>query len=214
MIGGKSMNLIKKLVFVLVGLVITSLGLKILSDSLLTFGGTAGIATIFTYLTNISWGVLFFIVNLPFFIISIQHLGIWFTISSLLSITGISLLREWFDLFIPTFDIHIGGSAIIAGLLIGLGVTFVLNNGSSLGGIHILGLYIDKKFGINRGLVLFVCDSLIILFALAMVGWFKALLSIFCIFIASTIIGRYKKSPIKEMQRDQEDQLVSKGLHS
>jgi uncharacterized membrane-anchored protein YitT (DUF2179 family) len=75
-------------------------------------------------------------------------------------------------------------------------------------------LYIDKKFGINRGLVLFVCDSLIILFALAMVGWFKALLSIFCIFIASTIIGRYKKSPIKEMQRDQEDQLVSKGLHS
>jgi uncharacterized membrane-anchored protein YitT (DUF2179 family) len=208
------MNLIKKLVFVLVGLVITSLGIKILSDSLLTFGGTAGIATIFTYLTNISWGVLFFIVNLPFFIISIQHLGIWFTISSLLSITGISLLREWFDLFIPTFDIHIGGSAIIAGLLIGLGVTFVLNNGSSLGGIHILGLYIDKKFGINRGLVLFVCDSLIILFALAMVGWFKALLSIFCIFIASTIIGRYKKSPIKEMQRDQEDQLVSKGLHS
>jgi uncharacterized membrane-anchored protein YitT (DUF2179 family) len=167
MIGGKSMNLIKKLVYVLVGLVITSLGIKILSDSLLTFGGTAGIATIFTYLTNISWGVLFFIVNLPFFIISIQHLGIWFTISSLLSITGISLLREWFDLFIPTFDIHIGGSAIIAGLLIGLGVTFVLNNGSSLGGIHILGLYIDKK-----------------------------------------------KSPIKEMQRDQEDQLVSKGLHS
>lgn len=211
--GGKSMNLIKKLVFVLIGLVITSLGIKILSDSLLTFGGTAGIATIFTYLTNISWGVLFFIVNLPFFFISIRELGKWFTISSLLSITGISLLREWFDLFIPAFDIHIGGSAIIAGLLIGFGVTFVLNNGSSLGGIHILGLYIDKKFGINRGLVLFVCDSLIILFALAMVGWFKALLSIFCIFIASTIIGRYKKSPIKEMQRDQEDQLVSKGLH-
>src|SRR5688500_3660801 len=100
------MNLIKKLVFVLVGLVITSLGIKILSDSLLTFGGTAGIATIFTYLTNISWGVLFFIVNLPFFIISIQHLGIWFTISSLLSITGISLLREWFDLIIPTFNMH------------------------------------------------------------------------------------------------------------
>ncbi|MGM0876888.1 MAG: YitT family protein [Bacillota bacterium] len=208
------MNLIKKLVFVLIGLVITSLGIKILSDSLLTFGGTAGIATIFTYLTNISWGVLFFIVNLPFFFISIQELGKWFTISSLLSITGISLLREWFDLFIPTFDMNIGVAAIIAGLLIGFGVTFVLNNGSSLGGIHILGLYIDKKFGINRGLVLFVCDSFIILFALAMVGWFKAFLSIFCIFIASTIIGRYKKSPIKEMQRDQEDRLVSKGLHS
>jgi uncharacterized membrane-anchored protein YitT (DUF2179 family) len=208
------MNLIKKLVFVLLGLVITSLGIKLLADSLLTFGGTAGVATILTYVTNISWGLLFFIVNLPFFFISIQELGKWFTISSLLSITGISFLREWFDHFIPTFEINIVIAAIIAGLLIGFGVTFVLNNGSSLGGIHILGLYIDKKFGINRGLVLFVCDSFIILFALAMVGWFKALLSILCIFIASTIIGRYKKSPIKEMELDQEDQLVRNRLHS
>jgi uncharacterized membrane-anchored protein YitT (DUF2179 family) len=208
------MNLIKKLVFVLLGLVITSLGIKLLADSLLTFGGTAGVATILTYVTNISWGLLFFIVNLPFFFISIQELGKWFTISSLLSITGISFLREWFDLFIPTFEINIVIAAIIAGLLIGFGVTFVLNNGSSLGGIHILGLYIDKKFGINRGLVLFVCDSFIVLFALAMVGWFKALLSILCIFIASIIIGRYKKSPIKEMERDQEEQLVRNRLHS
>jgi uncharacterized membrane-anchored protein YitT (DUF2179 family) len=208
------MNLFKKLIFVLFGLIITSLGIKLLSDSLLTFGGTAGIATILTYVTNVPWGVLFFIVNLPFFIISIQELGKWFTISSLLSITGISFIREWFDLIIPAFEMNIVIASIISGLLIGFGVTFVLNNGSSLGGIHILGLYIDKKFSINRGLVLFVCDSLIILLALAMVGWYKALLSILCIFIASSIIGRYKKSPIKEMERDQEDQLVGKGLHS
>jgi uncharacterized membrane-anchored protein YitT (DUF2179 family) len=208
------MNLFKKLIYVLFGLIITSLGIKLLSDNLLTFGGTAGIATILSYVTSVSWGVLFFIVNMPFFIISIQELGKWFTISSLLSITGISFIREWFDLFIPVLEMNIVIAAIISGLLIGFGVTFVLNNGSSLGGIHILGLYIDKKFGINRGLVLFVCDSLISLFALAMVGWFKALLSISCIFIASSIIGRYKKSPIKEMELDQEEQLVGKGLHS
>ncbi|MBM7602238.1 uncharacterized membrane-anchored protein YitT (DUF2179 family) [Metabacillus crassostreae] len=207
------MSTIKKLLFVLLGLVITSLGIKILSNSLLTFGGTAGIATILTYVTNISWGVLFFIVNLPFFFISIQELGKWFTISSLLSITGISFIREGLDLWIPAFDINIILATVIAGLLIGFGVTFVLNNGSSLGGIHILGLYIDKKFGLNRGIVLFVCDSLIILFAVAIVGWYKGLLSIFCIFIASTIIGRYKKSPIKEMERDQEEHYVRQNVH-
>ncbi len=207
------MSTIKKLLFVLLGLVITSLGIKILSNSLLTFGGTAGIATILTYVTNISWGVLFFIVNLPFFFISIQELGKWFTISSLLSITGISFIREGLDLWFPVFDINIILATVIAGLLIGFGVTFVLNNGSSLGGIHILGLYIDKKFGLNRGIVLFVCDSLIILFAVAIVGWYKGLLSIFCIFIASTIIGRYKKSPIKEMERDQEEHYVRQNVH-
>ncbi|WP_226666532.1 YitT family protein [Metabacillus litoralis] len=208
------MNLIKTLLLVSIGLVLTSLGIKILSNSLLTFGGTAGIATILTYITNISWGVLFFIVNLPFFFISIQELGKWFTFSSLLSITGISFIREWLDVLIPAFDLNIVLAAIIAGLLIGFGVTFVLNNGSSLGGIHILGLYIDKKFGVNRGIVLFLCDSLIILFAVALVGWYKGLLSIFCIFIASSIIGRYKKSPIKEMQRVQEEQLISQHARS
>lgn len=207
------MILIKKLLFVLIGLLITSLGIKILSNSLLTFGGTAGIATILTYVTNISWGVLFFIVNLPFFFISIQELGKWFTISSLLSITGISFIREGLDVLIPAFEINIVLATVIAGLLIGFGVTFVLNNGSSLGGIHILGLYIDKKFGLNRGIVLFVCDSLIILFAVSIVGWYKGLLSIFCIFIASTIIGRYKKSPIKEMERDQEEDYVRQNVY-
>ncbi|WP_299088472.1 YitT family protein [uncultured Metabacillus sp.] len=208
------MTLIKRLLFVLVGLVITSFGIKLLADNMLTFGGTAGIATILGYASEISWGSLFFIVNLPFFLISIQELGKWFTISSLLSITGISILREWYDLFIPAFQMNLVLAAILAGLLIGIGVTFVLNNGSSLGGIHILGLYIDKKFGINRGLVLFISDSFIIILTLTMVGWFKALVSIMCIFIASSIIGRYKKSPIKEMERDQEEKLADHQIHS
>ncbi len=205
------MEFIKKLAFVLIGLNLTSLGIKILSDHHLTFGGTAGISTIFSFISPLTWGTLFFIVNLPFFFISIRELGKWFTISSLLSITGISLLREWFDQIIPVIEFNMVFASILSGLLIGIGVTFVLNNGSSLGGIHILGLYIDKKFGINRGIVLFVCDSLIILFALTLVGLVGALLSIVCIFIASTIIGRYKKSPIKEMDRDLEDTVKSRA---
>ncbi|MCM3442328.1 YitT family protein [Metabacillus halosaccharovorans] len=201
------MDFIKKLSFVLIGLILTSLGIKILSDHHLTFGGTAGISTIFSFLSPLSWGTLFFIVNLPFFLISIRELGKWFTISSLLSITGISLLREWFDQIIPAMELNMLFASILSGLLIGIGVTFVLNNGSSLGGIHILGLYMDKKYRINRGIVLFVCDSMIILLALALVGWLSALFSILCIFIASNIIGRYKKSPIKEM--DQENTINS-----
>ncbi|RBW71360.1 YitT family protein [Bacillus taeanensis] len=193
-------KLIKQLLFVFVGLVLTSLGIKILAVSHLTFGGTAGIATILTFVTEYSWGIWFFIANLPFFFISFQELGKWFSISSLLSITGISLVREIFDQFLIFPELNMIVSSIIAGTLIGIGVTFVLNNGSSLGGIHILALYMDKKFQINRGVVIFICDGLIILAAAMMVGWQRAFISIICITIASTIIGRYKKSPIKEME--------------
>jgi uncharacterized membrane-anchored protein YitT (DUF2179 family) len=208
------MQLIKKLAFVLLGLFLTALGVTILSQSMLTFGGTAGIATMLSYLTNLSWGGLFFLVNLPFFIISFQQLGKWFTLSSFMSIIGISIIRDSLDLLVPTLQISPFTATIIAGILIGVGVTFVLNNDSSLGGIHILALYLDKTFSINRGYVIFLCDSLIILFAVFMVGWQSALYSIFSIVIASSIIGRYKTSPIKNSEPVAETVMLEDAARS
>jgi uncharacterized membrane-anchored protein YitT (DUF2179 family) len=202
------MLFIKKLWYVLLGLFITALGIKLLSESMLTFGGTAGIATIFTYITTLSWGLLFFIVNVPFFFISFLLLGKWFTLSSLMSIVGISVIRDSLDLLTPTFQVSPIFATVLAGIFIGVGVTFVLNNGSSLGGIHILALYLDKKLNMNRGYVIFLGDSLIILVAVFIVGWQSAVYSIFSIVIASYIIGRYKTSPIKTDQMNEGETLV------
>ncbi len=201
---------------VLVGLILTSLGLRLLAMHDLTFGGTAGLATVLTYLSPWSWGILFFLVNLPFFIISWTKLGKWFTFSSLLSITAISVIRDLLDVM-PFVSLPLWLATALAGLFIGFGVTLVLNNGSSLGGIHILALYIDQKWGINRGLTIFVSDFLIILFAALLVGWSEALLSVFVIFVASTIIGRYKKSPIPQQAESVEksyNALPDKVVHS
>jgi uncharacterized membrane-anchored protein YitT (DUF2179 family) len=191
----------KKLCIVIIGLLLTALGIKFLSIGRLVFGGTAGIASIFTYGMGHSWGFWFFIVNLPFFYISLKKLGKWFTVSSLLSITAISIVRDSLDIInLPNLPMVF--SSIIAGIMIGIGVTFVLNNGSSLGGIHILALYFDQKFHINRGITIFASDFLIILSAGFMVGWLRAFVSIISIVVASTIIGRYKKSPIKPLVSD------------
>ncbi|MCL7745965.1 YitT family protein [Halalkalibacter alkaliphilus] len=187
---------LKMVSLVILGLFLTSIGLKFLALHELTFGGTAGLATVLTFVSPWSWGVLFFLVNLPFFLMSFKKLGKWFTISSFMSIIGISLVRDGLDL-LPFFSVPMWLSTILAGLCIGFGVTLVLNNGSSLGGIHILALYLDQKWKVNRGLSIFICDLLIIIFAGLLVGWGNALLSVFVIFVASTIIGRYKKSPIK-----------------
>ncbi|MFC0559937.1 YitT family protein [Halalkalibacter alkalisediminis] len=187
----------KMVSLVILGLILTSFGLKFLAMHELTFGGTAGLATVLTFLGTWSWGVLFFLANVPFFWMSFKKLGKWFTISSFMSIIGISIIRDALDL-IPFFSVPMWLATILAGLCIGFGVTLVLNNGSSLGGIHILALYLDQKWNINRGITIFLCDLLIVIFAGLLVGWGNALLSIFTIFVASTIIGRYKKSPIKE----------------
>jgi uncharacterized membrane-anchored protein YitT (DUF2179 family) len=193
---------IKMVSLVLLGLLLTSFGLKFLSLHELTFGGTAGLATVLTFMSSWSWGVLFFLVNLPFFWMSLKKLGKWFTISSFMSIIGISLIRDGLDL-IPFFSVPVWLATVLAGLCIGFGVTLVLNNGSSLGGIHILALYLDQKLQLNRGVTIFICDLSIIVFAGVLVGWGNALLSVLTIFIASLIIGRYKKAPIKVPEQEE-----------
>jgi uncharacterized membrane-anchored protein YitT (DUF2179 family) len=198
---------------VLVGLILTSLGLRFLAMHDLTFGGTAGLATVLTYMSPWSWGMLFFLVNLPFFLISWTKLGKWFTLSSLLSITAISVIRDLLDVM-TFFNVPLWLATALAGICIGIGVTLVLNNGSSLGGIHILALYIDQKWGINRGLTIFISDFLIIVFAALLVGWSQALLSVFVIFVASTIIGRYKKSPIPKEAENAEGEFSSLQTNS
>ncbi|MET3504391.1 YitT family protein [Halalkalibacter oceani] len=201
---------VKQLIFVLLGLVLTSVGLHLLDIHQLTFGGTAGLATVLTFLTPWSWAVLFFFVNLPFFLMSVKELGKWFTLSSFMSITAISVIRDGLTL-LPTVEMLPWLAAIVAGILIGVGVTFVLNNGSSLGGIHILALYIDHRWGVNRGWTIFVSDLLIVLSAAFLVGWNLALLSVVTIFLASSIIGRYKKSPIKADAASTYQAAVSPG---
>jgi uncharacterized membrane-anchored protein YitT (DUF2179 family) len=194
-------DIFKKLILVTIGLVFTAIGIKILALSKLTFGGTAGIGTILSYGSDYSWGFWFFIVNIPFFIISFQQLGKWFTLSSFMSISAISIIRDSLD-FIVLPEINTLIASVLAGIFVGIGITLVLNNGSSLGGIHILALFLDQKLKINRGVSIFVCDSLIVVISALMIGWSTAFISIISIFIASSIVGRYKKSPIKEMQEE------------
>ncbi|WP_245613710.1 YitT family protein [Alkalihalobacterium bogoriense] len=192
----------KKIILITIGLFLTALGLRLLAVFDFTFGGTAGIASILTFSSELPWGIWFFLVNLPFFIISLRKLGKWFSVYSLLSITGISMISEVLTV-ITYVPLPSWLTTIIAALSIGFGVTLVLNNGSSLGGIHILALYLDQRWKINRGISIFVSDLLIILCAGLLVGWSNAVLSVAAIMIASTIIGRYKKTPIKQAVEDE-----------
>lgn len=176
---------------IILGLFLTAAGIKVLTVHSLIFGGTAGVATIGSIMSDWSWGVLFLIVNLPFFILSIKKLGWTFSLSTFLCIFLISAISDLLD-FVQFPSTSPVIAAIVAGCLIGIGVSFVLNSGASLGGIHILALYLEQKSDINRGLSLFVTDFIIVSSAVAIFGFKKALISIIAITIASYLAGKLK----------------------
>ncbi|ANX12375.1 hypothetical protein ABE41_010160 [Fictibacillus arsenicus] len=182
-----------KSIMIILGLFLTAAGIKLLTVHSLTFGGTAGVATLGTFMTEWSWGILFLIVNLPFFVLSIKKLGWTFSLSTFLCILLISVISDLMDfVHFPTISPII--AAMIAGILIGIGVSFVLNSGASLGGIHILALYLEQKSDINRGVSLFVTDFIIVSSAVVMFGFKNAFISIIAITIASFLTGKLKST--------------------
>ncbi|WP_416307554.1 YitT family protein [Neptunicella sp. SCSIO 80796] len=131
--------------------VMVALGLSSFKAEGLLTGGTAGIALILSHVIPANFGLMFFLVNLPFYYLSVKQLGWLFTLKTFIAVTLVSMLVEnmpyWFEVKIshPIF------AALAGGLLIGVGLLVLFRHKCSLGGIGILAFYLQSRFGIRAG---------------------------------------------------------------
>jgi uncharacterized membrane-anchored protein YitT (DUF2179 family) len=181
----------KKLLFIFLGCLLTSLGVVILKDSHIVTGGTAGLSLSLSYLTDLPFSILFFIINLPFYIFSIFRMGWKFTLSTIGSVTLLSMLAA-LEQWIPAISIPMIIGSVFGGFVIGIGVTMVFLNGSSLGGANILALFLQKRFHINPGKVNFIFDLMVVLSSIYTVGLTKGIFSIISIAVTSKLISYFK----------------------
>lgn len=150
----------------LIGAVLSSLGVAMFGVSGLMPGGTAGIAFLLHYYTGLGIGLMFFLVNLPFFLLAVRRMGWVFTLKSMLSVALLSLLVDLMPRFVVFSSIAPLYSALAGGLLLGMGVLAFIRHGSSLGGINILAVYLQKTHGLRAGHIQLGVDVFIIVTAL------------------------------------------------
>ena len=160
----------------LTGVVLTTLGLAVLSHLGLLTGSTAGLALIISYLTGLGFGVVFFVVNLPFYALAISRMGRAFTLKTFLSIAALSVLSDWQPSLLSLGEIDPVYGAVLGGLLIGFGLLATFRHRASLGGVGILAIYCQDRFGWRAGLVQLVVDlSILAASPLVLDGWAIAL---------------------------------------
>lgn len=176
---------------VLGGCLLVSIGILVLNHARLITGGTAGLALSLTYFWGIPFSIMFFFLNIPFYILSIMRMGWSFTFSTFFAVISLSLMTE-LDRWIPDFVISSFTGAVLSGGLIGLGLAIVCVNGSSLGGVNILTLYLQKRFNWDPGKVTFLIDAAVVVSGIFSVGLLQGLYSILSIAIISGIISYYK----------------------
>ncbi|WOS63266.1 YitT family protein [Sinorhizobium fredii] len=149
------------------GSLVAALGLYFLASAGLLTGSTAGVAFLLHYATGVNFGLAFFLLNLPFFYLSLKRLGRAFTIKTFIAIGLTSFLTDAQSRLFEIEQIHPGWAALLGGLLLGYGVLALYRHRASLGGVGILGVYLQKRFGIRAGLVQLAIDMVVLAVAFA-----------------------------------------------
>lgn len=140
------------------GSLVAALGLYVLASAGLLTGSTAGVAFLVHYAFGVNFGLAFFLLNLPFFYLSWKQLGMAFTLKTFIAIAITSLLTNIQADVFKIASVHPAWAALLGGLLLGYGVLALYRHRASLGGVGILGVYVQERFGIRAGLVQLAID--------------------------------------------------------
>ncbi|MFD2649240.1 YitT family protein [Devosia albogilva] len=173
----------------LIGTTLVALGIVFYAEVTLTTGSSAGLALLLQYVTGIPFGWLFFLINLPFYVLAILRMGWPFAIKTFACVALVSLFTEQFPLWLDISGIEPLFAALVGGGLMGLGILSLFRHKASVGGINILALYLQDNFGIRAGWFQLGVDAVILVFAFFVLPVDRVLYSILGAVMLNLIIG-------------------------
>jgi uncharacterized membrane-anchored protein YitT (DUF2179 family) len=145
------------------GTLVVSLALLLLRQAGLVTGGTAGIALVAHYASGLPFGLAFFAVNLPFYVLAWKRMGRAFTLKTLVSVALLSGLSELLPRLLAVQTIDPLFAALGGGLLAGVGLLILFRHRASLGGLNVLVLWLQERRGWRAGRVQGAVDVAILL---------------------------------------------------
>lgn len=188
------MNMTHTWLSILEGCLLAALGLHILNSAGFLISGTAGISFLILQFSDFTFGQIFFLLNIPFYVLAWQTLGWRFTVRTFLSVSLLSGLSELLRLYVQV-EMNPILAATFGGMLVGFGLIILFRHNSSLGGLNILAVYLERKFNIHASKTTLVADLLVIACAFSVLEISSLAFSFLAFLILSSIIGRYHKSP-------------------
>lgn len=135
------------------GVVMCTIGLVILTHLGLITGQTAGLAVVISYLTGQSFGLVFFLVNIPFYLFAIKAMGWEFTLKSMGCVAALSLGTELVPLGFAIERLNPVLGATMFGVVTGIGLLAIFRHKGSLGGLGVVAIWIQDRFGIRAGYI-------------------------------------------------------------
>ena len=174
--------------FMTIGILLAAIALEVfLIPNKIIDGGITGVSIILSFLTNINLSIFIIILNVPFLLLGFRHLGKNFLIQSTVAMALFSVLLEIFkQVDVVTNDVLL--ATVFGGILLGIGVGFVIRYGACLDGVENVAILINKKTSFSVGQVILLVNLVIYMVAGILFGWDRALYSIMTYFITYKLI--------------------------
>lgn len=192
----ESINMIKKnkIIKIVYYSIIYAIGFQffIVPADILSTGFT-GIAQIIEVLFNgvdfINYSLIYFIINIPIFILAYFKLGHRFAIYTIFSVVTVSVITHMSVHANISITNDVILNSVFGGVITGYAVGGLLKDGTSSGGTDIIGLYLLKTRNMNFGMVNTLLNMLIILFSMLIFGLEAGLYTMVSLFVKNLTIN-------------------------
>lgn len=143
---------------IVVGTALAALGLHLLGHAGLITGQIAGAALLIGQVTGWNFSLVFILLNLPFYLLAWQRMGKAFTIRSFGAVLLLSVFVELMPMAISFERVTPLAATLLFGMVTGVGLLSLFRHGASLGGVGILALYLQDRFGFRSGWTQLIFD--------------------------------------------------------
>jgi uncharacterized membrane-anchored protein YitT (DUF2179 family) len=161
---------------------------SVLVPSKLLSAGVTGIALMLHYLLpRLNIGLAYFLLNIPLMLLGFFSISRRFLLYTLYGMGVFSLAAAFVRPPAAAIEDPIL-SALLAGIICGAGVGVILRSIGSTGGIDILAVYVNQKFGFRPGTVSIVFNSMVLLVGGYVFGLEIALYTLIYVFTSSRVL--------------------------
>lgn len=183
---------------ILLGTLLLSFGVTLYSKAMLITGGVAGTSLLVEFATSLTFGPVFFVLNLPFYALSILRMGWGFTLRTFACIALISGLTRLIPMWVDFSFLAPAFAAVMGAAMMGIGLVVLLRHRAGIGGVTILSQFLQDKGIIRAGIFQLIVDLTILVVALFMLPLKLVALSIVGAFVLNLTVainhkpGRYR----------------------
>jgi len=191
-------RLYEDVIALVIGTLLVALGLTFYAEAGILTSGLAGLSLLIDYVWGYGFALVFFVINIPFFISALYRLGWMATLRTVIAIALVSGFAHFTPQWVRLDTIAPFYAAVFGGAVMGVGLLVLFRHRTGLGGVNLIAIDLQERFGLRAGYVLLGVDLAILAGASTVLPFDRLALSVLGAGVLNMILalnhrpGRYR----------------------